>query len=237
MCYHVKQTRKDREYLETTFDADLRFESVPTYYHVNGFQRPTMMIITQDEPNIIQPGTWSVAPPNCDDLQKYWKEKGGSVLNTRDDSLFTYKAAAWKTAAILKHKCIVIVTGFYEPHKVGKTSYPYLLYQPNFEPFGLCGYYTKQEDYLTFSVLTTQANELMSKIHNGAKRMPMTLHADDKENYFDLNTEEDLKKEFSLNYSITLDYRAVDRAVLNARIDSNKEEIIEKVMHPILTDF
>lgn len=237
MCYHVKQTRKDREYLESTFDADLRFETVPTYYHVNGFQRPTMMIITQDEPNIIQPGTWSVAPPNCQDVQKYWKEKGGSVLNTRDDSLFSYRAAEWKSEAILDHKCIAIVTGFYEPHKVGKDSYPYLLYQPNFEAFGLCGYYTVQKDYLTFSVLTTEANELMSKVHNGAKRMPMTLHPDDKENYFYLNTEEALKEEFSKHYCITLDHRAVDRSVLNSRIDSNKEEIIQEVFHPIITDF
>jgi len=57
MCYHVKQTRKDREYLESTFDADLRFDIIPTYYHVNGFQRPVMMIITQDEHNIVQPET------------------------------------------------------------------------------------------------------------------------------------------------------------------------------------
>ena len=80
--------------------------------------------------NLILPPAPSVEEGNrCYHLLlhlKYWKEKGGSVLNTRDDSLFTYKAAAWKTAAILDHKCIVIVTGFYEPHKVGKTSYPYL---------------------------------------------------------------------------------------------------------------
>jgi putative SOS response-associated peptidase YedK len=237
MCYHVKQTRKDREYLESTFDADLRFETIPTYYHVNGFQRPTMMIITQNEPNIIQPGTWSVAPPNCQDIPKYWKEKGGSVLNTRDDSLFNFRAAEWKSEAILDHKCIAIVTGFYEPHKVGKDSYPYLLYQPDFEAFGLCGYYTEQENYLTFSVLTTEANELMEKVHNAAKRMPMTLHPDDKEHYFDLNTEEELKEEFSKHYCITLDHRAVDRSVLNSRIDSNKKEIIQEVFHPIITDF
>ena len=237
MCYHVKQTRKDREYLESSFDADLRFESIPTYFHVNGFQRPSMMIITQQEPNAIQLGTWSVAPPHCLDVKSYWKEKGGSVLNTRDDSLFSFRAAEWKTDAILENKCIMIITGFYEPHKVGKDSYPYLLHRPDFEVFGLCGYYTEQEDYLTFAILTTQANDLMGKIHNGAKRMPMTLHPDDKENYFDLNTEEALKEEFSRHYCITLDHRAVDRSVLNSHIDSNKEEIIKEVFHPIITDF
>ena len=75
MCYHVKQTRRDKEYLEKTFDADLRFEVVPNYYHVNGFQRPSLMIITQQEPNNIQLATWSVAPPHCIDLEAYWKER------------------------------------------------------------------------------------------------------------------------------------------------------------------
>lgn len=237
MCYHVKQTRKDRDYLESTFDADLRLDTIPTYYHVNGFQRPKMMMITENEPNIIQLGTWSIAPPNCSDLQQYWKEKGGSVLNTRDDSLFSYKAASWKTDAILAHKCIVIVTGFYEPHKVGKDSYPYLLHKHNFEPFGLCGYYTQQEHEKTFSVVTTQANNLLSKIHNAAKRMPLTIDADDKESYFDLDTEEALKKEFSSNYSVPLDFRAVDRSVLNSRIDTNVASILDEVFHPIITEF
>jgi len=237
MCYHVKQTRKDKEYLESSFDADLRTDVIPTYYHTNGFQRPSMLIITEQEPNVIQLGTWSVAPPDCEDLQKYWREKGGAVLNTRDDSLFSYRAAEWKTDAILENKCIVLVTGFYEPHKVGKESYPYLLHRPDFEIFGLCGYYTQQEDQLTFSVLTTAADDLMSKIHNAAKRMPMTLHPDDKESYFDLDTEDALKAEFAKQYRITLDHRAVDRSVLNSRIDSNHEGIIQEIFHPIITEF
>ncbi len=237
MCYHVKQTRKDREYLESSFDADLRFESIPTYFHVNGFQRPSMMIITQEEPNIIQLGTWSVAPPQCADMPQYWKEKGGSVLNTRDDSLFTFKAAEWKTEAMLTQKCIMIVSGFYEPHKVDSTSYPYLLHRPDFEAFGLCGYYTQQETGPTFSIVNMQANDLLSKVHNAAKRMPMTIDPDEKENYFELNTEEDLKKEFATRYCIQLDHRAVDRSVLNSRIDSNTESIIQEVHHPIITEF
>ncbi|NNC69444.1 MAG: hypothetical protein HKN90_01320, partial [Flavobacteriaceae bacterium] len=49
--------------------------------------------------------------------------------------------------------------------------------------------------------------------------------------------EEALKEEFSRHYCITLDHRAVDRSVLNSHIDSNKEEIIQEVFHPIITDF
>tara|TARA_B100001059_G_C17689479_1_gene504159 strand:- start:228 stop:608 length:381 start_codon:yes stop_codon:yes gene_type:complete len=110
-------------------------------------------------------------------------------LNTRDDSLFSYRVADWKTEAILHYKCIVLATGFYEPYKVGKESYPYLMQRPDFKIFGLCGYYTEQENSKTFSVLTTRADDFMSKIHNAAKRMPMTLYPEYKESYFDLGTE------------------------------------------------
>lgn len=237
MCYHVKQTRKDKEHLEFSFDADINENVIPTYYHVNGFERPQLLIITEENPNDLQLGTWSVAPPNCYDLQKYWREKGASVLNTRDDSLFSSRAAEWKTDAVLENKCIAIVTGFYEPHKVGKESYPYLLHRPDFELFGLCGYYTEQTDQLTFSIITTEANDLMSKIHNAAKRMPMTILPEDKESYFDLDTEDKLKAEFNKSYSIPLAYRAVDRSVLNSNRDSNHKKIIKKIYHPIITDF
>jgi len=237
MCYHIKQTRRDREYLQKTFDADLRFEDIPVYYHVNGFQRPNMMIITEEEPNSIQLATWSVAPPFTKNLDQYWKQKGGSVLNTRDDSLFSMRSAQWKSDAMLNNKCIVIVTGFYEPHKVDKVSYPYLLHRPDFEAFGLCGYYTEQNADKTFSIITVEADSLMERIHNAAKRMPMTIHPDDKEGYFDLDTEEALQEEFSKKYSITLDHRAVNRSVLNSHVDSNHEDIISEVFHPIITDF
>lgn len=232
MCYHVSQQNNDKLELESLFDAYLNFDIIPTYHHVNGFQRPTMMIITENEPNKIQLATWSVAPPNCEDVTAYWKEKGGSVLNTRDDSLFTYKSAQWKSDAMLENKCIALVTGFFEPHKVGKDSYPFMLHEPNNEVFGLCGYYVDQGDYLTFSVVTNTASDYMAKVHNGAKRMPMTISADEKESYFELNT-----IVFKSKYCIPLDHKAVDRAVLNSRIDTNYPEITNEVTHPIIFDF
>ena len=237
MCYHIKQTQSDRNYIENSFLADLKMNVVPTYYHSNGFARPLMMIITEKEPNLIQSGIWSVAPPKCQNIEKYWQEKGGSVLNTRNDSLFSYRSANWKTEAILDQKCIALVTGFYEPHKVGKESYPYLLYRPGFEIFGLCGYYTEQKHGKTFSVLTSGADDYMSKIHNAAKRMPMTLYPEDKESYFNLKSEEALKGEFAKQYRILLNHRAVERSVLNTRIDNNHERIIQEIFHPIITDF
>lgn len=240
MCYHINISirEKDRNDIETLFDAEIQNDVIPSYHHVNGFQRPEVLIITQEEPERIQTGTWSIAPPYFHDVEAYWKEKGGSVLNTRDDSLFSFKSAEWKSEAVLTQKCIVLVTGFFEPHKVDGVSYPYLLHRPENEMFGLVGYYTKQENQqLTFSILTTEANNFMAKVHNAAKRMPMTVLPEDKESLFALDTEKQLKKEFSLSYAVPLEAKAVHRDILNSRIDTNAEEYLTDIFHPIITDF
>jgi len=235
MCYHTKFTRKDKESVERDLNyRRLKIDVMPHYYHLNGFERGQVMVITQEEPEDIQLATWSVAPPNCEDIQGYWKQKGGSVLNTRDDSLFSFKSAEWKSEAVLNQKCIVIVTGFYEPHKVGKESYPYLLYQDNYSLFGLLGYYTHQEDFLTCSILTTTADKLMSNIHNGAKRMPMTVDPQDIEYFLNKDSDESLKEEFKTFRSIDLRYRSVDKSVLNSKVTSNQKEILQEVYYPEL---
>ena len=93
MCYHVSQQNNDRLELESLFDAYLNFDIIPTYHHVNGFQRPTMMIITENEPNKIQLATWSVAPPDCENVASYWKEKGGTIISTGVDHKKSYTKA------------------------------------------------------------------------------------------------------------------------------------------------
>lgn len=240
MCFHIHShiPKKAKSYVEDLFDASFLSDNTPEFHHVNGFQHPSLAIITQENPDQIVNATWSVAPPNSLDPALYWKEKGGSTLNTRDDSLFSYKSAAWKSEAVLKQKCIVLVNGYFEPHKVSNVSYPYLLHRPNFDVFGLVGYYTKQKDNsLTFSVITTKANEFVGKVHNAAQRMPMSILPEDKESIFDLTTESDLKNEFQLCYSVPLKAKPVDRAILNSRIDTNSDQFLNDVFHPIITDF
>ena len=235
MCYHIKNKKKEPVLIERCFDLrPLKIDVPPFYYHLNGFDRGQVMVITQEEQEIIQTATWSVAPPNCTDIQGYWKQKGGSVLNTRDDSLFSPKLAEWKSEAVLYQKCIIIVSGFYEPHRSNDISYPYLLYKEDYNLFGLLGYYTNQEDFLTCSILTTTADDYLSKIHNKAKRMPLTLDPTDVEYYLNLNTEENLKREFKEFRSIELLNKPVDKSVLNSRVDSNKKEILQEMYYPEL---
>ena len=240
MCFHIHSTlqKKSKSFVEDLFDAQFQDDTMINYHHANGFDRPKLHIITQEEPNRIQTGIWSVAPPMSNDVALYWKQKGGSTLNTRDDSLFSFKSALWKSEAALHQKCIVLVTGYFEPHKVSNVSYPFLLHRPEYDVFGLVGYYTKQSDNsLTFSIITTEANEFLSKVHNAAKRMPMSVLPEDKESIFELNSERLLQKEFQLHYSVQLQVKPVHRDILNSRIDTNSESYLTNIFHPIITDF
>ena len=67
--------------------------------------------------------------------------------------------------------------------------------------------------------------------------MPMSILPEDKESIFDLTTESDLKNEFQLCYSVPLKAKPVDRAILNSRIDTNSDQFLNDVFHPIITDF
>jgi|GEM_PF-1198142 len=233
MCYHIKQIEGSTKVIQQTFDVDTQFEVVPTYYHLNGFERGTVMIITEDQPHEAVLATWSVAPPFTDDKEGYWKQKGGAALNTRDDSLFTVKAAQWKNEAMLHHKCILLVTGFYEPHQLVEQRIPYLLYRPNYAMFGLLGYYTEQVGQKTCAVLTTKANPQLAKIHNAAKRMPIMVHPQDSSYYFNLNTADHLQEAFAEYTGIDdLHARTVHKDILHAQKMSNRADILNPIHYP-----
>ena len=63
----------------------------------------------------------------------------------------------------------------------GKKKQQYLITIPNGEPFAMAGLYnswvdkTSGEVVDTYTMVTTEANELMSRIHNIKKRMPVIL--------------------------------------------------------------
>ncbi len=94
------------------------------------------------------------------------------TFNARDDRL---TGGMWGYAA--KHsRCVVPITGFYEWQKISeKTKQPWWIYDPDEEPLllaGLCAWHPWGE---SFTIVTTDANEMMAEIHNTNQRMPVLL--------------------------------------------------------------
>lgn len=81
-----------------------------------------------------------------------------------------------------KRRCLVFTDGFYEWKKVDtKTKVPYFIRLKSGKPFAFAGLWDTwdkgKEPLVTFTIITTENNELIAPIHNS---MPVILHEKDE---------------------------------------------------------
>lgn len=95
-----------------------------------------------------------------------------------------FEKPSFRFSAQRKH-CLVLADGFFEWMSFLGKNYPYFIYLKNNEPFAMAGLwdswsnkYTNEVIY-SFTIITTQANPMMEKIHNKKKRMPVILKDED----------------------------------------------------------
>ncbi len=75
---------------------------------------------------------------------------------------------------------MVLASGFFEWQQKGKQKIPFYISLKNEELFVFAGLWDSWSDnngsiHNTYTIITTQANEFMEKIHNTKKRMPVIL--------------------------------------------------------------
>jgi len=117
------------------------------------------------------------------------RKKNEAIYNSRAETIFekpTFKEH------ILRQRCLIPSTGYFEYHHLSpKTSVPYFIFLPNDEVFSMAGIFdvwqlNDKDKFFTFSMLTTEANELTTEIHNGGAnphRMPLILHKEDEDKW------------------------------------------------------
>ena len=174
MCFHTKQTA-DAIKLSQRFRTALPLHHDLCSQHIISFTHPRTPIITNKEPAQIQMYHWGLIPSWSKDktIQQY-------TLNAKIETL--YEKPSFKNS--VDNRCLIIATGFMEWQWLdpkGKKKQQYLITIPNGEPFAMAGLYnswvdkTSGEVVDTYTMVTTEANELMSRIHNIKKRMPVIL--------------------------------------------------------------
>ena len=98
---------------------------------------------------------------------------------------------------VLGNRCLVPAEGFVEwqwQDPKGKEKVKYLIEineSPIFTFAGLWSEWVNEntgEIIPTYTIITTEANELMAKIHNTKKRMPVILHPDFEKNWLEEGT-------------------------------------------------
>ena len=161
--------------------------AVTSHYQLSGFAHNELLIYTNESPNIPIPSIWGLVPHWVKDENqkvKLWN----STLNARGESIFE-KPSFKKSAESMR--CVLYVDGFFEHHHFQNKKYPFLIRQMDNQPIALGGLYSKWVDKNTgeiinsFSIVTTEGNELLSKIHNNPKldepRMPLILNEETEE--------------------------------------------------------
>ncbi len=183
MCFHSKQSKSAQE-LKNRFNATFEKEDyfMPTE-EVNGFTFPATPIITNAEPNKIQLFSWGLLPN--------WTTDMTFRKNTLNAKIETIKEKPSFRQSV-NNRCLIPVDGFYEWQWLddkGKKKQKYLLALPNSELFCLAGIWNIWVDKSTgeiigtYTILTTEANELMAKIHNSKKRMPVIVNRENEGNW------------------------------------------------------
>lgn len=198
MCYDIKaslesqlrraQLRSDGSSIKELVEKLKPFVE-SNLYHASGYQHPNTLIYTDKDPFAPTVSTWGLIPHWVKDNEqryKFWN----NTLNARGETIF--EKPSFRDSA--KHKrCVLILEGFYEHHHFKGSTYPFMIQHKSKNPMSIAGLWSEWLDKETgeiinsFSIVTTKANRLMSKIHNNPKlsesRMPVILNPDAAEQW------------------------------------------------------
>lgn len=174
MCFHSQQTKTAQE-LENRFKVKFKNPTLFTSGVYNGFEHPKTPVITSQEAHEIQLFNWGLIPSWAKDnsIRK-------NTLNARIETL--NEKASFKN--VINNRCLILADGFYEWEWLdakGKQKQKYLINLPGEEAFAFAGLWSQWREPVTgeilktYTILTTDANDLMAKIHNTKKRMPMLV--------------------------------------------------------------
>ena len=150
-------------------------------YRVNAFTFPDYPIITADRE--VQSFKWGLIPIWVKD-KKQADEIKRMTLNARTDTIFQKPSFR---EPIMKKRCIVPSTGYFEWRHEGNKKIPYYIYVKDEPIFSMAGVYDLWLDKVTdevvntFSIITTDANSLTDYIHNTKHRMPAILSTENEE--------------------------------------------------------
>jgi putative SOS response-associated peptidase YedK len=190
MCFTVNvnliKEELENRYGATLIDPD---KYRPSYYY-HAFSKPELPVVCSGNTNQIQLFKWGLIPSWTRSISDA-EEIRLKTFNARAESLESKKSfsSAFKT-----QRCLIPVKGFFEWQHVGKEKRPWYIYHYEEDIMSLAGIFDKWtesttgEVYFTFSIITTEANELMSEIHNSAKRMPVILTRENESEWISTET-------------------------------------------------
>jgi putative SOS response-associated peptidase YedK len=190
MCFSVN-VNLVKEELEYRYGATLidHEKYRPSYYY-HAFALPEMPAVCAGQPENIKILTWGLIPSWVSTFHEA-NEIRFKTFNSRAE---TAEKKSSFSSSFKSKRCLIPVKGFFEWQHRGSEKIPWYIYHSSEDIFSLAGLYDNWTDnntgqvYNTFSILTTDANELLAEIHNSTKRMPVVLDRASEASWIDLHT-------------------------------------------------
>ncbi|MCI1188046.1 SOS response-associated peptidase [Hymenobacter sp. DH14] len=153
--------------IEQRFDAKFAEPASPSY---NAAPSQRLPVITNAAPDQIQLLQWGLVPAWSRD-----PAGGPKPINARAETLAEKPSFRMLLA---RRRCLVLADGFYEWQATPAGKVPHRILLRDEQPFAFAGLWDEWVDratgelHPTFTIITTEPNELMAGIHN---RMPVIL--------------------------------------------------------------
>ncbi|MFN2529483.1 MAG: SOS response-associated peptidase [Candidatus Baltobacteraceae bacterium] len=160
MCGRFSLTQR-LEILERMFRAKARSNLALPRYNVAPTQR--VVVITNDEPDQLKEIEWgfTVFPTDGSPPRK--------LVNAKAETL--QERPAYREA-FASRRCLILADGFYEWESIAGKRYAKYFRLRDRAPFAFAGLYDEENGARRVVIITTEANELVSPVHN---RMPVIL--------------------------------------------------------------
>lgn len=190
MCFSVN-VNLVRDEIENRYNVSFpdRDRYQPSYYY-HAFSLPELPAICAGSPGTAQLLRWGLIPSwirNPDDA----KEIRYKTFNARAESVNSKPSYS---KSFRSRRCIIPVKGFFEWQHAGNEKIPWYIWHAGEEIFSIAGVYDRWvetntgEALDTFSIITTDANDLLAVIHNSKKRMPVILDREGEKRWISTDT-------------------------------------------------
>ncbi len=163
--------------------------SLPPRYNLAPTQEAAVVRVTQPGgPRRLDLLRWGLIP--------YWAKEaaiGNKMINARAEGVAEKPAFKW---SFQKKRCLVAADGFYEWKTEGKLKQPFLIHRQDGKPFAFAGLWSswrdpeKSEPVETFTIITTDANDLLRPLHD---RMPVIVDPEKFDLWLDPRVEDAMK--------------------------------------------
>ena len=239
MCYHYSMN-SDRGSLEKRYKALLKQKQEQVklpLFHTSGFSHPALPVITSENPGEISFLHWGLIPFWVKD-EELAKKLASQTLNAKSETVFEKPSFR---AAVVKRRCLVPATGFFEWMHFKEKKYPHLIRLKNTDIFSFGGIWERWtnketgEIRETFSIVTTPANPLMEKIHNSKKRMPLILATEDEKLWLDTTIPPAQTAKIMQPFpEDAMEAYTISKRITSRSENPNTEETLKKFSYPEL---